>query len=220
MLKVVVFDCGWGGESFANYLESELPIVEVVRVIDWRHAPYNKLGVKDVLKYTEKALLPYIGTVDVIILASYEVTISSFEYLKEKYPEQKFLGVNFEILNEDNGAKFLVLTTSFVMNSKFYSLRKETLQDKTFSELICDDWPQLIDDGELTKEMMRQKLSDYRDLYSDAVVLGCTQFSDVRDDLADVISWKQGRIIDEFALLLKNLCHLLGLRGGDGKRKK
>ncbi len=220
MLKVVVFDCGWGGESFANYLESELPIVEVVRVIDWRHAPYNKLGVEDVLKYTEGALLPYIGTVDVIILASYEATISSLEYLKGKYPKQKFLGANLEILSEDSGVKFLVLTTSFVANSKFYSSRKEELVDKSFYELICDDWPQLIDDGELTKEMIKQKLLNYRDMYSDAVVLGCTQFSDVRDDLADAISWKQGRIIDEFALLLKNLCHLLGLRGGDGKRKK
>lgn len=220
MLKIVVFDSGWGGECFANYLEDELPIVEVIRVIDWRHAPYNRLEAEKVLECTEKALLPYIGTVDVIILASYEATISSLEYLKKKYPKQKFLGADLEILNEDNGTKFLILTTSFVKNSKFYALKKADLPEKNFDELVCDDWPQLIDDGELTKEMMKQKMAASRENYTDAVVLGCTQFSDVQDDLAEIISWKQGRIIDEFALMLKNLCHVLALRGGDGKRKK
>ena len=130
------------------------------------------------------------------------------------------MGVDFEIFREDNGTKFLVLTTDFVAKSRFYSLQKEKLPNKNFSEIICNDWPQLIDDGELTREMMRQKLADFRDIYADAVILGCTQFSDVQDDLASIISWKQGRIVDEFALLLKNLCHTLGLRGGDGKRKK
>lgn len=220
MLKVVVFDSGWGGESFANYLEAELPVVDVIRVIDWRHAPYNELGVEEVLRHTEEALLPYIGTVDVIILASYEATISALKYLRGKYPKQKFLGADFEIFREDNGTKFLVLTTDFVAKSKFYSLEKEKSSNKNFSEIICNTWPQLIDDGELTKDMIRQKVVGFKDVYADAVILGCTQFSDVRDDIAEVISWKQGRIVDEFALMLKNLCRVLALRGGDGKRKK
>ena len=38
MLKVVVFDSGYGGELFADYLEEELPLVDIVRVIDWRNA--------------------------------------------------------------------------------------------------------------------------------------------------------------------------------------
>lgn len=220
MLKVAVFDSGWGGEAFANYLEMELPIVEVIRIIDWRHAPYNKLTVEKVLEYTEKALRPYVGTVDIIVLASYEATISSLEYLRGKYPKQKFLGVDFEIFREDGGTKFLVLTTNFVAKSRFYLSCKESLTEANFLEIACDDWPQLIDDGELTKPMIEQKLAGYKDIYCDAVVLGCTQFSDVRDDISNTISWKQGRVVDEFALVLKNLCHMLGLRGGDGKRKK
>ena len=38
MLKVVVFDSGFGGELFADYFEEEMPVVEIVRVIDWRNA--------------------------------------------------------------------------------------------------------------------------------------------------------------------------------------
>ena len=109
---------------------------------------------------------------------------------------------------------------SFLANSKFYAEAKEKLPDKSFTEVVCDDWPQLIDDGELTVEMMRRKAEEFSDVYSDGVILGCTQFSDVQDDLAEVISWKQGRIVDEFALVLRNICHVLRLRGGDGRRKK
>ncbi len=43
MLRIVVFfDSGWGGELVARYLEQELEIVEVIRVIDWGHAPYSE----------------------------------------------------------------------------------------------------------------------------------------------------------------------------------
>ena len=38
MLKIVVFDSGFGGELFADIIEEELPVVEVIRVIDWRNA--------------------------------------------------------------------------------------------------------------------------------------------------------------------------------------
>ena len=38
MIKIVIFDSGYGGELLADYLESELPVVNIVRVIDWHHA--------------------------------------------------------------------------------------------------------------------------------------------------------------------------------------
>ena len=34
MLKIVVFDGGYGGEFFADKLKEELPVVEIIRVID------------------------------------------------------------------------------------------------------------------------------------------------------------------------------------------
>ena len=38
MLKIVVLDSGFGGELFADKLNDQLSIVEVIRVIDWRNA--------------------------------------------------------------------------------------------------------------------------------------------------------------------------------------
>lgn len=38
MLKIVVFDSGYGGELLADYLEDALPVIDIVRAIDWREA--------------------------------------------------------------------------------------------------------------------------------------------------------------------------------------
>ena len=38
MLKIAVFDGGYGGDFFAEWLKEEIPVVEIDRVIDWRNA--------------------------------------------------------------------------------------------------------------------------------------------------------------------------------------
>ena len=55
MLKIVVFDSGFGGELFADRLESEIPVVEVIRVIDWRSANQILSSPRGARKAAEKA---------------------------------------------------------------------------------------------------------------------------------------------------------------------
>ena len=55
MLKVVIFDSGYGGEFFADKLEEEVPVIEVVRVIDWRNASQILSGPRSARKAAEAA---------------------------------------------------------------------------------------------------------------------------------------------------------------------
>ena len=82
MLKIVVFDGGYGGEIFADYLQENLPIVETIRVIDWRNAEKILLKAKDARRVADAALRPYIGKVDLIIFANYLITITSLKYFR------------------------------------------------------------------------------------------------------------------------------------------
>lgn len=95
MLKVVVFDSGYGGELFADYLQENLPILQVVRVIDWRNSSIINTKYKEARKITESALLPYINKVDLIIFANHLLSVTSLKYFKRKYPYQKFIGIEF-----------------------------------------------------------------------------------------------------------------------------
>ena len=58
MLKVVVFDGGYGGEFFADRLQDELPVIEIIRVIDWRNADKILKKPKAARKIAKNALRP------------------------------------------------------------------------------------------------------------------------------------------------------------------
>ena len=66
MKKIVIFDSGFGGELFADYVEKEVPIVEVIRVIDWRNLDVITKNPKEARSVTEKAISPYIGHSDLV----------------------------------------------------------------------------------------------------------------------------------------------------------
>ena len=63
MLKIVIFDSGYGGEDFADRLESELPTTEIIRVIDRKSTDQVLKSTKNARALAEKALLPFIGKV-------------------------------------------------------------------------------------------------------------------------------------------------------------
>lgn len=87
MLKVVVYGCDYGAELFADRLEAELPVIEVIRVINWRpneptRQRFAKLRAR---KLAEKTLRPYIGKVDLIIFADLFLSTTSLKYFNHKY---------------------------------------------------------------------------------------------------------------------------------------
>ena len=96
MLKVVVYDGGYGGELFADYLEENLPIVEVIRVIDWRNASAITKSARSARRTAKAALSPYLGQVDLIIFANHLLSITGLRYFRRHYPNQKFLGLHLE----------------------------------------------------------------------------------------------------------------------------
>ena len=93
MLKIVVYDGGYGGELFADQLEEELSVAEIIRVIDWRNADQLLCSPKKARKTAMRALDPYIGQVDLIVLANYFLTATSLKYFTRKFKSQQFVGL-------------------------------------------------------------------------------------------------------------------------------
>ena len=93
MLKIVVLDSGFGGELFADKLKENLQVMEIIRVIDWRNADKYMHGKREARHAAEEALRPYIGRVDLIIIANFLLSITSLKYFRRKYKNQRFVGV-------------------------------------------------------------------------------------------------------------------------------
>ena len=114
MLKIVVFDSGFGGELFADKLNEKIGVVEIIRVIDWRNADKYLEGKRQARNLAEKALRAYIGKVDLIIFANTLLSITSLKYFKRKYKMQNFVGIGLKLPDTVFNRDVLVLTTKAV----------------------------------------------------------------------------------------------------------
>lgn len=212
MREVVVFDSGWGGKLFADYLEEELKIVEVVRVIDWEKGAYSQYSESEIRVLTEAALMSYIGRVEVIVLASYSITVAALEYLREKYPEQKFVGFDLRLSRmlkrTAMNKKVMVLATEMVRESLEYGVERQRLGRFEVVEPDCEKWVKWVDKGGPPEEGMRRMLDETGKV--DVVLLYETNFFEMKDVLERIYGW-QVRVLDDFGGAYRATCAALGL---------
>ena len=218
MLKVVVYDGGFGGELFADLLEEEVPVFEVVRVIDWRNAEMLNQGAKTARKVAERTLQPYLEKVDLIVLANHLLSVTSLRYFRRKYPKQKFVGINLELPTGVRKRDFLVLTTQAMARTMKFRYYRWRLRAKV-KILKLDTWPRMIDDGELSEReiaMTFETAAIMREQPRD-VVLACATFRDVTTEINGYFN-QRVRVYDGFEAALKATCRMLRIRGGIGKK--
>ncbi len=221
MLKVLVLDGGYGGELFADLLESELPIVEVIRVIDWRNAANYQDSPRTARKAALRAIRPYIGRVNLIVFANYLLTETSISFFQNKFHNQKFTGLKLPVISTKSKQPALILTTkSFTRTISFHSY---LFRLKYHANTIClDTWPALIDDGELSINMIErefEKLFIKHKSYPSEIILTCSGFKDIIPELRRILG-KRIRIHDNFNSTVLEICKILKIRGKTGKKLK
>lgn len=221
MLKVVVFDSGYGGELFADYLGEELPVIEIIRVIDWRNADKILENPHSARKVAESSLRPFINKVDLIIFANFLLTATSLKYFKRKYKSQKFIGINLEEPSTFIKHDVLILTTKAMTKTINHYNFIVHLKRKV-KVIPLDSWPQKIDDGELTppeiKEAIAHRLIKESNFLPKEIILGCTHFYDIKSELNDAFGYNI-KIYDGFSKTAQNAFKALKIRGGNFKRK-
>lgn len=213
MLKVVVFDGGFGGELFADYVENELAVVDVIRVIVWRSLEELTKSPKAARQIAEEALRPYIGRVAVIVFANHLVSTLDLRYFRDKYPEQKFVGFSFP---EPSTRNVLVLATKALHGSFAYHSLMHRARAKV-KTVDCDAWVPLVDDAELTEDRMRHDLSSLKSFTPQSIILAHTNFTDVKSFLVKIFG-PHIRIEDGYKETFRELLSALGFRGLDGKK--
>ncbi len=162
MLKIVVCDSGWGGELVADFLSEELGMVEVIRVIDWPHAPYHDKDPTVISRLVEAALGCYLGHVDLVVLGGYATSLA-LDDLRTKYPTQNFIGMDYSlhrILHTKNyPSRVGLLAGAQTLNPDLVARLSKDLPHSVFIPFDCGAWEKLIDDGELSAAQLQTELS-------------------------------------------------------------
>lgn len=213
MLKIVIFDSGYGGENFADQLESELPTTEIIRVIDWRSAEEILKSPKRARVLAESALSPFIGKVDLIIIANYLISATSLKYYCRKYKNQKFIGFTLNPKRIVPGKPTLILTTKAITKKFTYF---NFIPHNNTRTVCLDNWPALIDDGELTEEKFKTNLefavNKIKKFIPKQIFLACSQFTELTPEFRKFFGHNI-RIVDSFEDTIEETFKILNIRG-------
>ena len=167
------------------------------------------------------ALRPYIGKVDLIVLANHLLTVTSLKYFRRKYKNQRFVGFDLKMPDTFIKREVIVLTTKAVSKTISYYNYLLRIKRKT-KTIILDDWPTLIDDGELTNHKIRRDLklllAQNDNFKPEQIILGCSQFVDLKSEFIKFFGHNI-KIIDGFEPTLREVCQTLKLRGALKKIK-
>lgn len=222
VLKIVVFDSGYGGEFFADRLATELPVVEILRVINWRDADELLTSPHAARKIARDSLKPYIGRVDLIIFANYLLSLTSLKYFQRKFKNQKFLGLGLKTPDAFIKYDTLILSTKAVSRTiNFHNYLFHL--NRNIKILNLDTWPAKIDDGELTVAEIQNTfellLAGHPSFRPREIILASSQFSDIKPGLKKIFG-QSLKIYDGFDDTIRCACKTLGIRGGVGKKLK
>lgn len=221
MLKVVVIDSGYGGEFFADRFEDAVGVVEVIRVIDWRHDEQYLTSPRAARALATAALRPYIGKVDLIIFANHLLSLTSLKYFRRKYPKQQFVGLNLKKPDSFTKKHTLILTTKALAKTIEYRGFLFCLKGRVRT-MPVDSWVAKIDDGELGFTEIKEAISVFtstRRMMPQEIILACSQLEDIRPDLKRLFGRKV-KINSSFDDTIREACKLLRIRGSVRKIKE
>ncbi len=212
MKRIGIFDSGIGGVAFAKALESHHPDFSIRVIQDSKHVPYGTKMPTEIERLTDTAIQPLLGY-DVIVLACNTATAYAIDYLRIKYPQQKFVGFEPAIKiarGRTKTANIAILATPATLKSPRYLNLKAihgiglNIYEPDLSTLAYQIEHNSVKEVALEKlmEMLTQQKVD-------TVVLGCTHYHLIQDRLRK-FAGPTVEIILPTQAVIRHIEHILG----------
>lgn len=207
MLKqVVVFGSKISEDIIGNIIEDNLPveIIKAESTVAERIIGETESAIRE---QTEETLAPYIGKVDAIILCEPEMTLSSIQFLKEKYPKQKFVGYGQDLskaIKKERNVRILLSHTAKRMTR--YQKMKSECSGVEISEGEYDF--EEVPGPNFAERFLEGFTNGLIIIYTPALIC-------LEDQLKERIKWR-ATVVDMCGSLFRETCKALNFRGIDG----
>lgn len=178
-----LFDSGIGGTSIWNEINNILPNEDTIYLADSKNAPYGQKSKEEIIalscKNTEFLLNK---NSKLIVVACNTATTNAIKELRAKY-DVPFIGIEPAIkpaaLHSET-QKIGILATKGTLNSELFSKTVEKFQDIQIIEQIGFGLVDLIENGKIDSDEIKQLLKEYLtpmiDANIDYLVLGCSHY--------------------------------------------
>jgi glutamate racemase len=221
------FDSGVGGISVLKQAVSLLPNEDFIYLGDSLNAPYGVKTVNEVkeLSFNAVEFLMKKGA-KAIVVACNTATSAAIEELRKQYKEMPLIGIEPALkpaIELKRAGKIIIMATPMTLAEKKFSKLVQTygLQAE-IQPLPCPGLVELIEagviEGEEMNSFLRLKLNKYVDEDIAAIVLGCTHYPFIKNELSKVVG-EAVAIIDGSQGTAKQLKRLLMTNGLLSERK-
>ncbi len=218
-----IFDSGIGGLTVAHAIKQQLPKEEILYFGDTAHLPYGDKSPEAILQFADRitSFLQQEGC-KMVIVACNTASAVAFEHLKEKWEERLLLlnvidPVVDELTAIQAKGKVGVIGTKATIRSNAYEnkLRRQRPELQVAS-LATPLLVSMIEEGffnnKLSHTIIEAYLNypDFADI--DAMILGCTHFPLIREEIQSFLG-KKVQIFDSTDAVAHTAAQILEKKG-------
>ncbi|MFZ1484297.1 MAG: glutamate racemase [Candidatus Saccharimonadales bacterium] len=191
-MKIGVFDSGIGGKSVADALKRANPQFEVVfRPDSPDHFPYATKSPEQLLKCVAPVIQSLVDDeCDAIIIACNTVSTTLISQLREMFvvPLVAVEPMVKPAAEQTLSKVIAVCATPTTLASERYNWLKTTYASQCqVIEPDCTEWSRLIEHNQINIEQLRADLQPAVDNGADVVVLGCTHYHWIEQEVRDLV---------------------------------
>lgn len=215
-MKIGVFDSGIGGKSVADAIASALPEAEIIYKEDRENIPYGNKTPDELYKL----VLPILNTLsisgcDVIVVACNTVSTTLIKKLRADIATP-LIAVEPMVAEAYEATKSNIITvcaTPTTLKSERYAeLKHQFSLGKTFLEPDCSQWAYLIETDQIDRYIIKNTIGNILQQGSDVIVLGCTHYHWIEQDIKEVVGSK-AIILQPETKIIAEVKKVLGLSG-------
>lgn len=223
-MKVGFFDSGVGGLCILRAFKELCPTVETEYIADSANCPYGNKPAEEIIRLSEanveKLLAKGCG---MIVVACNTATAAAIDYLRVKYPEVPFVGLEPAIkpaaLESESGVVG-VLATAGTFNGRLYNETKvKFAQHVTVLAVVADEFVESVEKlfrNEVTlaelEPIVRKRIEPLLLAGCDKIVLGCTHFPHLKP-LIEKVCGARAEVLDPSPAVARQARRILVERG-------
>ncbi len=226
------FDSGIGGTCILNAFKRLCPGEETVYIADSEHCPYGNRPTEEVVQLSEnnvKKLLK--ANCKMIVVACNTATAAAIDYLRAKYPQIPFVGIEPAVkpaaLRSHTGVVG-VLATAGTFHGRLYNETKAKFaKHVTVIAAVADEFVAEVEKARIlgsididsrrlqsaaVERIVRQKIEPLLKAGADKIVLGCTHFPHLKPVIEKVCAGL-AEVIDPSDAVARQAKRVLADRG-------
>jgi glutamate racemase len=188
--SIGVFDSGVGGLGVLTEIRALLPTADLIYVADQAFAPYGERGL-DVVRERAFAVSEYLvdSGATTVVVACNSASAAALHELRERFPAISFVGMEPAVKPAAGATKRgtigVLATEATFQGELFASVVDRHARGVSVVARACPGLAAAIEDGHDAGDLVRRYTADVVDRGADTIVLGCTHYSFIANQIRD-----------------------------------